>query len=78
MVGLLLIALGIGIVAYRSTTSRIVSDVPLEQEKPSNDFHVSFGPEVEERLVRVDLRIPAVLGLLGVGVIASAFIHRRS
>jgi hypothetical protein len=58
VIGVVLIAVGIAIGAYRATVStRLISDVSLERET-STDFGVGFGPEVEERVVRVDLRIP--------------------
>lgn len=79
MIGLVLLALAIGTAAYRTTTATQILSPPTPQRDTSaNDFGVRFGTEVEERMVRVDLRIPAVFGIIGVGMIASAFIHRRN
>jgi hypothetical protein len=79
LIGLILIAVGVGIGVYRTTTTtRIVAAPPPQRDTPANDSGVTFGTEVEEKLVRVDLRIPALFGIIGIGLIASTFIHRNT
>jgi hypothetical protein len=78
VIGVILIALAIGIGVYRTTTTtRVVSAPPPQRDTPPNDFGVTFGTEVEEKLVTVDLRIPALFGIVGIGFIASAVVFRK-
>jgi hypothetical protein len=79
VIGLMLIALTLGTAAYRTTTAtRIISAPPPQPETPATDFGAVFGTKVQEKLVKVDIRVPAVLGIAGVAMSAAAFIHRKS
>jgi multisubunit Na+/H+ antiporter MnhB subunit len=74
VIGIILIAVGIGIAAATATTTT-ASDVSRARGAQPHDFGVAFGTEVEEQLV--DLRLPVVFGVVGVGLIISGFVHRR-
>jgi len=73
IIGLVLIALGIG-TAYVST-SRTVFDGSAERSAQASPSEARAWTEVE--LVKTDLRLPLTFGLVGVGLIVSAFIRRR-
>jgi hypothetical protein len=77
VIGIILIGAGIGIAASKATT-KTVSDVSPAPGAQPDDVGVAFGTEVEEQLVRFDLRLPVMFGVVGVGLIVSAFMHRRN